>query len=155
VTVGDGMETKFIKVRVNASGKRLIGIISIPPPHFRVSDYLNSHDDFLRIKQEKTEMVVAKDAISYLEALEEGEDAGSRPRSGQFHKVTVTLKHQAGTLRGEFFVPENSTLKASLNKIRRFVNLREVKFVSSPEHYGFLAVGKQEIIMIQEATEQG
>ena len=67
----------------------------------------------------------------------------------------MTLKHQAGTLRGEFFVPENSTLKAALNKIRRFVNLREVKFVSSPEHYGFLAVGKQEIIMIQEATEQG
>lgn len=148
------MEPKFIKVRVNASGKRLIGIISIPPPHFRVSDYLNSHDDFLRIKQEKTEIIVAKDAISYLEALEEGEDTGSRPRSGQFHKVTVTLKHQAGTLKGELFVPEDSTLQISLNKVRRFVNLRGVKFVSSPEHYDFLAVGKQEIIMFQESTEQ-
>ena len=147
-------QKKVVKVRINASGKRIIGIISVPPPHFRVSDYLNSHDDFLRIKQEKTEIIVAKDAISYLEALEEGEDTGSRPRSGQFHKVTVTLKHQAGTLKGEFFVPEDSTLQISLNKIRRFVNLRGVKFVSSPEHYGFLAVGKQEIIMLQETTGQ-
>ena len=154
MTVGGGMEAKFIKVRVNASGKRIIGIVSIPPPHFRISDYLNSHDDFLRIKQEKAEIVVAKDAISYLEALEEGADAGSRPRSGQFHRVTVTLKNQAGTLSGEIFVPEGSTLKVALNKVRRFVNFREVKFVSSPEHYSFLAVGKQEIIMLQETTEQ-
>lgn len=154
MTLGEGMETKFIKVRINASGKRIIGIVAIPPPHFRVSDYLNSHDDFLRVKQEGAEIVVAKDAISYLEALEEGEDTGSRPRSGEFRKVTVTLKNQAGTLRGEVFVPEDSTLQVSLNKIRRFVNLRHVRFISSPEHYDFLAVGKQEVIMIQESTER-
>lgn len=154
MTLGEGMEVKFIKARINASGKRIIGIIAIPPPHFRVSDYLNSHDDFLRVKQEQTEIVVAKDAISYLEALEEGKDTGSRPRSGTFHEVTVTLKNQAGTLKGEVFVPEDSTLKTALNKVRRFVNLRHVKFVSSPEHYDFLAIGKQEIIMIQERTDQ-
>jgi len=144
---------KFIKVRVNASGKRIIGILAIPPPHFRVSDYLNSHDDFIRVKQEKSEIIIAKDAISYLEALQEGEDTGSRPRSGDFHTVTVTLKNHAGTLEGEVFVPQESTLQASLNKLRRFVNLRDVHFVNSPERYGFLAVGKQEIIMIQETSK--
>jgi hypothetical protein len=149
----DTQRKKFVKVRVNASGKRIIGILAIPPPHFRVSDYLNSHDDFLRVKQEKSEIIVAKDAISYLEALEEGEDDGSRPRSGEFHVVTVTLKNHAGTLKGKVFVPRDGTLQASLNKVRRFVNLRDVRFVSSPEQYGFLAVGKQEVIMIQETTE--
>jgi hypothetical protein len=143
---------KFVKVRVNASGRRIIGIVVIPPPHFRVSDYLNSHDDFLLVKQEKIDMVLEKAAISYLEALEEGEDTGSRPKSGSFHTVTITMKNHAGTIKGELFIAEGDTLVGTLNKIRRFVNLRKVEFISSPERYDFLAVGKQGIILVQEVA---
>lgn len=143
---------KFVKVRVNASGRRIIGIIVVPPPHFRVSDYLNSHDDFLLVKQEKTDMVLEKAAISYLEALEEGEDTGSRPKSGSFHTVTITMKNHAGTIQGELFIAEGDTLVGTLNKTRRFVNLRKVEFVSSPERYDFLAVGKEGIILVQEVS---
>lgn len=146
---------KFVKVRVNASGRRIIGIIVVPPPHFRVSDYFNSHDDFLLVKQEKTDMVLQKAAISYLEALEEGKDTGSRPKSGSFHTVTITMMNHAGTIKGELFVAEGDTLVGTLNKTRRFVNLRKVEFVSSPERYDFLAVGKQGIILVQEVSREG
>ena len=138
-------KSRFVKVRVNASGRRIIGIIVVPPPHFRVSDYLNSHDDFLLVKQEKA-------AISYLEALEEGEDSGSRPKSGAFHPVTITMKNHAGTIEGELFIPEGDSLVGTLNRIRRFVNLRKVEFVNSPERYDFLAVCKEGIILVQEVT---
>jgi hypothetical protein len=148
----DFKEKRFVKVRVNASGRRLIGIIVIPPPHFRISDFLNSHDEFLLVKQEKTDTVLEKNAVSYLEALEEGQDSGSRPAKGSFHRVVVTLKNHVGSLEGELFIPEGSNLLGTLNKLRRFVNLRNVSFVNTPEKYEFLAIGKQEIIMIQEAA---
>jgi len=148
-------QKKIVKVRVNASGKRIIGIISVPPPHFRVSDYLNSHDEFLLVKQDKTDIALLKDSISYIEALEEGDDTGSRPKNGSFHPVTVTLRNHAGTVEGELFVPDGSNLIGTLNRIRRFINLKKVHFVNSPERYAFLAIGKQEIIQIQEISRIG
>lgn len=147
-------QKKLVRVRVNASGKRIIGIVGIPPPHFRVSDYLNSHEDFLRVRQEKTDLLVSKDAISYLEALEEGTDAGSRPRNGSFRRVTVALRNHAGTLKGEVFTPDGLDLGGAIQKARRFVNVRHVRFVNSAEKYDFLALGKPEIVMIQEDQEQ-
>ena len=149
----DPARKRFVKVRVNASGKRLIGIVAIPPPHFRISDYLNSHQDFLRVRQEKLDLFIAKETISYLEALEEGSDSGSRPRSGSFRKVTVSLRSHAGTLRGEVFISEGADLASSLQKARRFINVRDVRFVDSPERYDFLALGKAEIVMVQEDHE--
>ena len=146
----DFKQKKFVKVRINASGKRAIGIVGIPPPHFRISDFLNSHNEFLCVKLEKSDTFIPKDAISYLEALEEGEDAGSRPRSGEFRQVTVTLKNHGGSFRGEIFVPDGTELATVLSKVRRFINFRNVRFASSPEHYGFIAVGRLEIVMIQE-----
>lgn len=141
---------RFVKVRLNASGKRIIGIVAVPPPHFRVSDYLNSHEDFLRIGVEDSGFFVPKGSISYLEALEEGSDAGSRPKRGSFHQVTVTLGNHAGTFSGEVFVPEESDLAATLARVRRFLSVRNVRFSSTVERYGFLAVGKTAIICIQE-----
>lgn len=148
----DASAKKYVKVRINAAGKRIIGILAIPPPYSRVSDFLNSHDDFLLIKQEHDAFAIAKDAISYLEALSEGKDTGSRPTTGTFHSVTAALKDRTGTLDGEMFVPEGADLMSTLGKIRRFINLRNVNFVDSPEHYDFLAIGKQELIFIREAT---
>lgn len=147
----DFSRKRSVKVRVNALGTRVIGTIDVPPPHFRVSDYLNSHDDFLVVRQEGAENLIAKDAISYLEALEEGEDAGSRPSSGGFHPVTIVLREHIGTLNGEMFIPEGLNLPAALNRARRFIKVRNVSFTDSREKYDFLAVSKQEIVMIRDA----
>lgn len=145
----DFKQTRKVRVRVNALGTRLIGAISVPPPHFRVSDYLNSHEEFLLVDQDGIEILVAKDAISYLEALEEGSDKGSRPSKGDFQPVTAVLRERIGTLAGEIFIPDGSTLQAALNRSRRFIKLRNVRFVNLPEHYNFLAIGKNALVSIR------
>ena len=145
----DFNERRSVKVRVNALGTRVVGTMDVPPPHFRVSDYLNSHKDFLLVRQDDSESLIAKDAISYLEALEEGEDAGSRPSSGEFLKVTVILREHIGTLNGEIFIPEGGDLAAALDRARRFIKVRGVTFAESKERYEFLAISKQEIVMIR------
>lgn len=148
----DFKTTRSVRIRVNALGNRVIGEINVPPPHFRVSDYLNSHEDFLPVTGEGGEHLIAKNAISYLVALEEGEDKGSRPSQGAFHPVTITLREHIGTLSGELFIPEGSSLQAALNRARRFIKARNVRFVDSPETYGFLAIGKQELVMVRETA---
>jgi hypothetical protein len=147
----DFSQRRSVKVRVNALGTRVVGTMEVPPPHFRVSDYLNSHRDFLLVRQEGTEHLIAKDAISYLEALEEGEDTGSRPSNGHFLPVTIVLREHIGTLKGEIFLPEGTDLPAALDKARRFIKVRGVTFAESHETYDFLAVSKQEIVMIRSS----
>jgi hypothetical protein len=145
----DFKQTRKVRVRANALGTRLTGTISVPPPHFRVSDYINSHEDFLMVDQEGIEILVAKDAISYLEALEEGIDKGSRPSKGGFQPVTAVLRERIGTLEGEMFIADGATLQAALNRSRRFIKLRNVRFVNLPEQYEFLAIGKNALVSIR------
>lgn len=147
----DFSQRRSVRVRVNALGTRVVGTIEVPPPHFRVSDYLNSHRDFLLVIQDGGENLIAKDAISYLEALEEGEDAGSRPSSGEFLPVAIVLREHIGTIRGEIFLPDGTDLSAALDRARRFIKVRNATFEESHEKYGFLAVSKQEIVMIRAA----
>ena len=150
-------DNRIVKVRVNASGKRAIGYVDLPAEHQRISDILNGPEDYLMLRQEERPLpsdergivAIFNEAISYVEALEEPERSKSLRREGKFHPVTAELKEPAVTIQAELFVPENGTIRAVLNGPRRFINLRNVRFINSIEKYGYLAVGKKQIIHLK------
>ncbi len=149
-------DTKFVRVRLNVSGKRLIGHVPLPPGEFsRFSDVLNSAEPYILMRGEDESLehgegpsqAVQKDSITYVEALAE---PGYQRRSSQgaFEAITISLKKPAVTLSGELFVPHQMTAIDVFNDGHRFVNLRSVRFRESPEAYDFLAVGKSQAYLI-------
>lgn len=145
----DAGETKFVKVRVNASGRRIIGIVVYDTLYARFSDFLNSIDPFLVLKQEHGVLAVQKDAISYLESLEEQGTSRHAPTPGEFRRVELELHEHEGSLAGEIFFPEGTTLVDVLNDERRFLSLREISFSHSVERYHYLAVAKKAVVVLK------
>ena len=150
-------DTQIVRIRVNVSGIRLIGFVSLPPGEFsRFSDVLNSAEPYILIRGEDeprepgehSSRAVLKDSITYVEALAE---PGFKRRSlqGAFQAVTVSLKKPATTLSGELFVSQDMTAIDVVNDGRRFINLRNVRFRDSVEAYDFLAVGKPQAHLIE------
>jgi hypothetical protein len=140
-------EVKTVKVRVNASGRRSIGSICYSDPFTRPSDFLNSPEPFVLIRYEKSSQALLKDAISYLEILEE-RGALRIPREGSFSEVIVELRDPQMLMKGEVFVPASADTLSILNHKHRFLNLRHVRFKDSPEKYDYLAVGKKAVLAI-------
>ena len=151
-------DTKFVRVRVNVSGKRLIGHVPLPPGEFsRFSDVLNGSEPYMLIRDQQavprepgkgSSRAILKDAISYVEALAEPRFQRQAPQ-GAFEKVALSLKEPAVTIEGELFVPQSGTVLGVLNDARRFINLRHVGFRDSAEAYRFLAVGKAQAHRIE------
>ena len=148
--------TQIVRVRVNISGIRLIGFVSLPPPgeFSRFSDVLNSAEPYILIREGSPEsgdgpsQAVLKDSITYVEALVEP-DFQRRSPQGTFETVAVSLKKPVVTLSGELFVPQHVTALDVFNDGRRFINLRNVEFRDSAEAYDFLAVGKAQAYLIE------
>ena len=150
-------DTKIVRVRLNVSGKRLIGYVPLPPGGFsRFSDVLNGSEPYILIRDQEgpqapgqgLSQAVLKDSISYVEALAEP-GFQRKSRQGAFQTVTLSLRDTAVTLVGELFVPTPGTAMAVCNDARRFINLRNVRFRNSVEAYGFLAVGKAQAYCIE------
>ena len=151
-------DTQIVRVRVNISGIRLIGFVSLPPSgeFSRFSDALNSAEPYILIRDqegspepgESPSRAVLKDSITYVEALVE---PGFQRRSpqGTFEAVAVSFKKPVVTLSGELFVPQHLTALDVFNDGRRFINLRNVEFRDSAEAYDFLAVGKAQTYLIE------
>lgn len=156
-----------VKLRVNASGRRMIGILDLPEAFDRVSDLLNSEDPFLLVKPEfepdaddgdddgEHVAAILKDAVSYVEALEEQRSSAlSSPPAGAFEEVLVELALPSAVLRASIFVPEGQALADVLNDERRFVSLRSVEFLRTVETYRYLAIGKRRIVMVKARSHE-
>lgn len=140
-------ENRVVKVRVNASGRRVIGIVAYDPLYPRFSDFLNSVERFLLVKQERATVAVHKEALSYLEALEE-RPGEFRHVPGGFRHVEIELRARQGTLAGELFFPEDAEIGDLLGDGRLFLSLRDVSVLGAVERYGFLAVPKSAILLL-------
>ena len=149
--------TRVVRVRINASGKRLIGYVPLPPGEFsRLSDVLNGAEPYILIRDQEAPSVpgkgqsraILKDTISYVEVVVEPGFQRKSPK-GVFEAVTLSLREPAVTVSGELFVPQPATVMDVINDSRRFINLRNVGFRNSVEAYGFLAVGKAQAHLIE------
>lgn len=138
---------RVVKVRVNASGRRIIGIVAYDPLYPRFSDFLNCVDRFLPVKRERATVEVNKEAISYLEALEE-HPGEYRPAAGGFRRVQIELRAGQGVIEGEVFLPEDADVGDLLSDGRLFLSVRGVTFQGAVEHYAFLAVPKAAILVL-------
>ena len=148
---------RLVKVRINASGKRLVGCLQLPPA-CRTSDLLNGPEPFLVVLPDEYAVLgesthshaVAKRAISYVEALEEPTSSSpQKPDSGAFCSVMAELHEPETQVLAEVFVPEGATVMDVLNDPRPFISMRNVHFSNFVERYSFLAVGKSQLILLK------
>ncbi len=141
---------RLVKLRVNASGTRLIGHVALLQHENRISDRLNDPEALLLLDTVESGdygaqcVAISKDAVSYVVALEEPDLLHNVRRSGAFQWVTVELIQPNSRLTGELFVPNGFKVTDCLNDDRRFVNLKNVAFDESAERYEFLALGKRQ-----------
>jgi hypothetical protein len=150
---------RVVKVRINASGRRLIGCIELPEGYERISDVLNSPDPCLLLtpheplaaeRGEDGSQVIFKDAVTYLEAVEEPRPPSSPHPAGEFRPVVAELREpEAQQVIAEIFVPEGQTLLQILSDARPFINLRNVHFTNFVERYAFLAISKRQLILVK------
>jgi len=160
---GKEQEPHIVKLRINASGKRVIGFVNLAETYDRVSDLLSSADPFLLVSPERKSLAeggddavaILKDAASYVEALEEQRSSAlSAPAAGAFQEVQLELAVPRAVLRANIFVPEGRTLADVLNDERRFLSLRNVEVQGSVETYRYLAVGKRQIVVVEARSHE-
>jgi hypothetical protein len=150
-------EKPLVKVRINASGRRLVGCLRLQEHTGRTSDLLNGPEPFLELLPDEYAMMgggngshaLAKRAISYVEALEEPGASSQPSRDGAFHPVVAELHQPETQVIAELYVPEGSSVLEVLNDPRPFVSLRNVHFNNFVERYDFLAVGKAQLIQLK------
>jgi len=146
-----------VKVRINASGRRLVGCLRLPQRTERTSDLLNGPEPFLEVLSDeyarpgggKACQAVAKHSISYVEALEEPSRPTPAPGGGKFLPIVAELREPETQVIAEVFVPEGATLMSVLNDPRPFISLRNVHFNNFVERYNFLAVSKAQLILVK------
>lgn len=148
----------MVKVRINASGKRVIGSVVLPEGFERISDVLNDQSNWLEVlpvdagisKKVQGSQVMVKEAITYVEAIEEPRQHTSALHCGRFVPVVVEMKEPAPQqLVAELFVPYDETLFDVLSDGRKFVCMRNVHFPNFVERYPFLAVNKKALILVK------
>ena len=155
-TTDSGSESvaqRDVRLRVNAAGKRIIGVISLIERHNRASDLLNESSPFFTLRDDtdgagNAVTLLRKSAISYVEIVNEPERLRGLVPAGAFRFVTVQLEHPAVVLEGELFVPASESVEDVLNDRRPFLNLRSAAIRDSRERYSYLAVGKEQIISV-------
>ncbi|MBI5441365.1 MAG: hypothetical protein HY900_09165, partial [Deltaproteobacteria bacterium] len=129
-------QRRVVKVRINASGRRVIGCIELAKGDRRVSDVLNGpgpcillspDDPAVACREEEGSHVIFKDAISYLEAVEEPRPGLRAASPGEFRPVIAELRNpEPQQIIAEVFVPEGQCLLDVFSDPRPFLNLRNV-----------------------------
>ena len=144
-----------VRLRVNAAGKRIIGVISLVERHNRASDLLNEPSHFFTLRDDgeggggdQPDTLLRKSAISYVEIVNEPERLRGLVPAGDFRFVTVQLRRPSIVMEGELFVSAEVSVEDVLNDTRPFLNLRSVAIRDSRERYSYLAVGKDQIISV-------
>ena len=156
-----GEEGNIVKLRINASGKRIIGHVEryvkdARTTHPRISDILNSAEPFLLIRKEEDSSVdeggfqaIPKDSLSYVEALDEPENPSWLRNEGTLRTISLELREPVATMRGELWVPSEGKVSEVLNDSRRFISLLNVEFVNSVERYKYLAISKSHVVVLK------
>ena len=149
-------DKRRVKIRVNASGNRIIGYVYLAPEVHRASDFLNGPDPYLVVWDEDQPLVgegtftaILKDAVSYVQAVEEPEAVKGLRRQGTFYTIVVQLEEPSVAIEAELFVPHERKIPEVLNDSRPFFSLRNAQLVKAPERYSYLAVGKKQSILIR------
>jgi hypothetical protein len=148
---------KRVRVRVNFSGKRYVGVVTVPDGITRVSDVLNDGRHFLHLEEAQTMegppaggLVLNKDAITFIQALEEPVPTiPALRRRGGFAVVEVIMRHLEMEIRGKIFVPEGATAAEVLNDERDFLSLSDVHVVGTRERFPFLAISKPQVVAVE------
>lgn len=154
-------ENNVVKMRINASGKRIIGFVELyakdpRTTHPRISDILNSAEPFLLIRDEEDSsadnggfQAIPKDSLSYVEALDEPDNPSWLCNEGMLRTISLELREPVATVRGELWVPNEGNVSEVLNDSRRFINLLNVEFVNSVERYKYLAISKSHVVVLK------
>jgi hypothetical protein len=142
--------SNLVRIRVNAVGGRHIGYVHLPPEHHRFSDILNDGSRFLLMHDavEGNCRAILKEAVSYAEAIEEPARPPWSGTPGAFRKIGIILSRPRTSLSAEVFVASGLRIMDVLNDDRPFCNLRDAVFQKSVERYGFLALGKRQILSV-------
>lgn len=151
-------EHRFVKVRINASGKHVTGSIELAEGVHRVSDILNGPGPCIMLTPEEAAVtsreegprLIFKDAISYLEIVEEPKTGTRAARAGEFRPVVAELRtSEPQQIIAEVFVPDGQCLLDVFSDPSPFVNLRNVHFSNFIERYPYLAVSKSQIALVR------
>jgi hypothetical protein len=144
-------DPRVVKARLNLSGTRIIGFITLGPGHTRLADVLNGSSRFLFVHEssatshDSTPRAVNIEQLSYVNAIEEPERAPGLRIEGTFRRVRLTLQTLRVVIEGDIFIPRGEDLPHVLDADRRFINLRDVTFVNGVETYAYLAVGGRHV----------
>jgi hypothetical protein len=146
-----------VRVRVNFSGRRYVGTVTVPAEVTRVSDVLNDGSPFLHLAEAQTRdgspaggLALNKGAITFIQALEEPTKSTPSMRAqGGFLTVEVSMAHMDMVIRGKIFVPEGKTAAEILNDARNFLSLSDVEVVGTTETFPFLAVCKAQVASVE------
>jgi len=155
--VPSGTGERRVRVRVNFSGRRYVGIVAIPEGIHRVSDVLNDGTPFLYLDEAQTRdgsrnggLSLNKGSITFIQALEEPAPASTAQRlKGDFVTVEVAMTTMDCMVRGRIFVPDAQSAAEVLNDERNFLSLRDAEVVGTGEKYPFLALCKAQVISVE------
>jgi hypothetical protein len=157
------MGTRHVRVRVNFSGKRYVGVVTVPEGVTRVSDVLNDGSHFLHLAEAQTRdgapnggLALNKGSITFIQALEEPTPViPALRRKGGFVPVEVAMSHMELVIRGKIFVPDGLTAAEVLNDERNFLSLSDVEVVGTTETFPFLALCKAQVVSVEITAPVG
>jgi hypothetical protein len=146
-----------VRVRVNFSGRRYVGFVTIPEGVVRVSDVLNDGSHFLHLVEAQTRdgapagaLALNKGSITFIQALEEPTPViPALRRKGEFVPVEVSMSPEQSTIRGRIFVPDGATAAEVLDDKRNFLSLRDVEVVATRERFPYLALSKAQVVSVE------
>jgi hypothetical protein len=146
-----------VRVRVNFSGRRYVGVVAVPEGTTRVSDVLNDGSHFLTLEEAHTRdgapaggLALNKQSITFIQALEDAPHTiPALRRRGGFVPVEVAMSHLELVIRGKIFVPDGMNAAEILNDERNFLSLSDVEVVGTPESFPFLALCKAQVVSVE------
>ena len=150
---------KQVRVRINLSGSRYVGLVHVYPPKTRVSDVLNEEEPFMTLFEvdsvepvtEGAQLVIHKIRVSYIQAIEEfTRKYNAKVHLGNFIETKIRLDNYV--IGGSVFLPEE-LLKRDRSELLKvnpyFLNVTDVSIIGTNERYNFLAVSKNQIRSIE------
>ena len=149
---------KQVRVRINLSGNRYVGKVHVYPPKNRVSDVLNEEEPFMTLFEvdsvdpvtEGSQLVIHKNRVSYIQAIEEFTRKYTKVHPGNFVEVKIRLDNYV--IGGAVFLPETLIKRdrAELLGVNPyFLNVKDVSVIGTNERYNFLAVSKNQIRSVE------
>lgn len=148
---------RHVRVRVNFSGRRYVGVVTVPEGVTRVSDVLNDGTHFLTLEEAHTRdgapaggLALNKRSITFIQALEDSpQTIPALRRKGGFVPVEVSMSHMELVIRGKIFVPDGMIAAEILNDERNFLSLSDVEVVGTTETFPFLALCKAQVVSVE------